>query len=681
MSSSSYSIFRGVLAPPPVEHSRLPDVIDRLSGDVLNWPVIKMLRQAQLMLPDDFDGAVIQVADAAAEHTRDVWAVLDAMWKNEAGWCRLKGADMPSNWDEKAKKRKGGGLFVAPPSSAAAAGDRTFATQKQGNAWHKTHIMLGRLDSAESLCAVLAVLWHAIVVRAIGGFGMCAERAVDRLVFWDADADTYKCVTTKVAAAVGSYGDLVDERTLSQVREARAAVVHFVDSKHAAEAMYAKNGGSVPDDVRAILQDELVKAYRSACVRVKDFEMPRSLDELKRAFEVQGPLIGLPSAAAGNDIVRLHVKSGRAASLVAGARPRMASLRLQCCPTIAAPVGSLAALRDAFEAVDDRLLDARARVAERTGKAIGATTELQLKLLRENMVSELFNGLQAPSCIVVYTRTSRCLEVRLPKQHTKDDNHPVLVRVRPCGTPICPGVFSFAWEAAGVELLNRMQAGGDGLSGLFRRVGAITRECAMCGKTLKTEDSVQLGVGPECLERLQGPNNLPGINNEQALALARLPTDGVDSADLRRPTGRDVAERAATMAASAPPQVQLVRLALELKSVDGDSGVFTMMQEALEEDGMDESTAVTAALAHVCNLVGIQEPPDSDTVRTACIDLVHMHNTNMVPCYRSGDGAGYDDQRLLTAALLAHPLGMLQPIATWLKWRWTTDPMWFLPPR
>ena len=666
---SAHSVFTGVLGPPSAPHSRLPGAVSGVSEHVLRWPVIDTLRRAHLMLPGDFDGAVLLIADAAAEHTYDVWSTLDALWKHSAGLCKYDGVEMPSTWNEKAKKRNGGGLFAAPPSSVAAAGDRTFVTQKQGNIWHKTHILLSRLDSAESLCAVLTLLWYEVVIGQsiphANKLNIHVEKAIHRLVVWDAAANIYKCATTKVAAYVGYGKSLRDGRTLSEIRKARAAVEALVVYMQATET----------DHADAAINRHLVEAYTNACVQVTGYVFDISLERLKRTFEVQGPSIGMPADA------RLHVSARKAALLLgADGRARIAHIRIERCPAIAAPVGSLAALRDAFQAVDDRLLDARARVALMTGKGIG-TTELKLKLLRENIVSELFGGLVMPSCIVVYARTSRCLEVHLIKNNKKNSTHPVLVRVRPCGTPICPSIFPFELEAAGVELLCRMQAGGDGLSGLFRRVGAITRECAMCGKTLKTEDSVQFGVGPECLQRLQEPSNIPGvINNEDVLALARLPTDGVDSHDLRRPTGRDVAQRAAAMTPSASPQVQLIRLAMELKQADGESGVFAGMQETLAEDGMDETTAATVALARVCTLVGIPEPPDSDVVRTACIDLVHMHRTGMVPGYRNVDGIGYDDHRLLTATLLADPLGMLQPIANWLKWCWTTDPMWSLPP-
>jgi hypothetical protein len=59
-------------------------------------------------------------------------------------------------------------------------------------------------------------------------------------------------------------------------------------------------------------------------------------------------------------------------------------------------------------------------------------------------------------------------------------------------------------------------------------------------------------------------------------------------------------------------------------------------------------------------------------VGCACEDVLHMLETGIVPAYSDDN----DGMRLLAAACLADPLGVAQPIATWLVWRWFTDACW-----
>lgn len=487
--------------------------------------------------------------------------------------------------------------------------DRLFETKRDANKWLLIYDLMVQLDKF-SFMAVLIDLWTVALRGRKSSLRLEAEFPHHRLT-QVADGGELLCAVTG--------------KPVARVPEVMWDDFNRIDDLEARMQVYKTVCPGLSDDMVSFMEQRLAELQELRSNDLPDGEW-MGMDDGSNADVYAARMKLLRDGGAPKEVV---ASKSQVWLMLHDVEPVIATMRMRRCPTVSA--GELMqAVHKGFQHVDDALVDARNRMQEANpGVPIG-TSLLMMNIRKETPAT--------PICKITFQRSWHVLEVAMPHVGT-------VFRIDKGGSPMCAYV-RVDDEARVAATLRNMQAGGGSLD-LFKKIGALTRNCVFCCNRLSESESVRIGVGPECREKYKD-------------VLDRFVRQLDPSEDLQRPVANDVVQIATTVhRAMPPPQERLVARVLEGLSTDESSLISTLTEMLADPDAILEKLSCLAGVE--LGLVG-----------RACEDVLHMLETGIVPAY-SDDS---DGMRLLSAACLADPLGVAQPIATWLAWRWFTDMCW-----
>jgi Family of unknown function (DUF6011) len=181
--------------------------------------------------------------------------------------------------------------------------------------------------------------------------------------------------------------------------------------------------------------------------------------------------------------------------------PAIAALRERHCPAVAtsaagAPVGELLPLVEGFYEVRQEL-----------NKRLDEARERNPHVRDLDMTEQLAFGCNGCDCKITYGYVQGIVVRHVPPGVRSNDEERVtqLVRVDfQDGTAqvFVPAIAEAATDCALRHLSQLQEARNEDWRQLLKKIGALTRNCLICGRTLKSESSVAAGIGPECMRRI-----------------------------------------------------------------------------------------------------------------------------------------------------------------------------------